>query len=76
MLITGIVSGTLCIMLELNRKNNLIDVRWIGSWEIVHFAGVLLVFRMLLTEQSTGAINFFRQLGLFNEQMAHSIGRC
>jgi MFS family permease len=70
-LITGIVSGTLCIMLELNRKNNLIDVRWIGSWEIVHFAGVLLVFRMLLTEQSTGAINFFRQLGLFNEQMAH-----
>lgn len=70
-LITGIVSGTLCIMLELNRKNNLIDVRWIGSREILHFAGVLLVFRMLLTEQSTGAINFFRQLGLFNEQMAH-----
>lgn len=70
-LIVGIVSGTLCIMLELNRKNNLIDVRWIGSREILHFAAVLFVFRMLLTEQSTGAINFFRQLGLFNEQMAH-----
>jgi len=68
-LICGIVTGVLCIMLELNRKNNLIDVRWIGSWEIVHFAGVLLVFRMLLTEQSTGAINFFKQIGLLNEQM-------
>eukprot|EP00913_Durusdinium_trenchii_P004188 g3880.t1 len=69
LLAAGIASGSLMIMLELNRKNNLIDVRWISSWEIVHFAGVLLVFRMLLTEQSTGAINFMRQLGLFNEQM-------
>jgi MFS family permease len=69
-LVGGIISGVLVIMLELNRKNHLIDVRWISSWEIVHFAGVLLVFRMLLTEQQTGAINFFRQLGLFNEQMA------
>jgi MFS family permease len=69
-LVVGIVAGALLAMLELNRSNHLIDIRWITSREIIHFAGVLLVFRMLLTEQSTGAINFFRQLGLFNEQMA------
>jgi MFS family permease len=70
LLVVAIVTGCLMAMIELNRKNNLIDVRWITSWEIVHFAGVLLVFRMLLSEQSTGAINFFKQLGLFNEQMS------
>jgi MFS family permease len=69
LLIVAIGTGCLMAVIELNRKNNLIDVRWITSREIIHFAGVLLVFRMLLTEQSTGAINFFRQLGLFNEQM-------
>ncbi len=69
LLIVAIVTGALLVMIELNRRNHLIDVRWITSREIIHFAGVLLVFRMLLTEQSTGAINFFRQLGLFNEQM-------
>jgi MFS family permease len=70
MLVIAIVTGVLMTIIELNRKTNLIDVRWITSREIIHFAGVLLVFRMLLTEQSTGAINFFKQLGLFNEQMA------
>ena len=69
MLVVSIVSGCLVAVIELNRKNNLIDIRWITSREIVHFAGVLLVFRILLTEQSTGAINLFRQLGLFNEQL-------
>jgi MFS family permease len=70
LLVVAIVTGMLMTIIELNRKTNLIDVRWITSREIIHFAGVLLVFRMLLTEQSTGAINFFKQLGLFNEQMA------
>jgi hypothetical protein len=68
-MIVAIVTGCLMAIIELNRKNNLIDIRWITSWEIVHFAGVLLIFRMLLTEQSTGAINLFKQLGLFNEQL-------
>lgn len=69
LLIVAIVTGCLMAIIELHRKSNLIDIRWITSWEIVHFAGILLVFRMLLTEQSTGAINLFKQLGLFNEQL-------
>lgn len=70
LLIIAIVTAALLAMIELNRKNNLVDFRWITSREIIHFAGVLLVFRILLTEQSTGAINFLRQIGMFNEQMA------
>jgi hypothetical protein len=69
-LIAALASGSLVAMIELNRRDHLIDVRWITSREIVHFAGVLLVFRILLTEQSAGAINFLRQVGMFNEQMA------
>lgn len=69
LLVTALGSGCLMAVIELNRDSNLLDVRWITSREIVHFAGILLVFRILLTEQSAGAINLFRQLGLFNEQM-------
>ncbi len=69
LLVISIVTGCMVAVIELNRKNNLIDIRWITSREIIHFAGILLVFRILLTEQSTGAINLFRQLGLFNEQL-------
>ncbi len=70
LLIVAIVTASVLAMIELNRKNNLVDFRWITSREIIHFAGILLVFRILLTEQSTGAINFLRQIGMFNEQMA------
>lgn len=69
-LIAAIVAGCLLVMIELNRKTNLVDFRWITSREMLHFAGVLLVFRLLLTEQSSGAITFLRQMGMFNEQMA------
>ncbi|TPE51739.1 MFS transporter [Amaricoccus solimangrovi] len=69
-LIAAIASGTLVAMIELNRRQHLIDVRWITSREIIHFTGILLVFRILLSEQSSGAISFLRQLGLQNGQMA------
>ncbi len=70
LLVAAIVSGTVMLVIEINRNNKLIDVQWLFSREVLHFTGVLLVFRMLLTEQSTGVINFFKQLGLFNDQMA------
>jgi MFS family permease len=70
LLVIAIASGTVMLVIEINRNNKLIDVEWLFSREVLHFTGVLLVFRMLLTEQSTGVINFFKQLGLFNDQMA------
>src|SRR5690606_22189085 len=38
--------------------------------EIIHFTGALLVFRIILSEQSSGAIYFLRAMGLQNEQLA------
>jgi hypothetical protein len=58
------------VIIELNRKAPLIDVRWLASPAIIHFAGALLIFRVVLAEQTTGASGFFQMLGLSNEQLA------
>lgn len=66
----GFASLTAAVVIELNRKNPLIDIRWLVSPPILHFAGVLLLFRILLSEQTTGAAGMFQTLGVNNEQMA------
>ncbi|MDW6020486.1 MFS transporter [Mesorhizobium sp. BAC0120] len=63
------VASLACVaVIELNRKYPLLDIKWLFSPEILHFAGVLILFRMLLTEQSSGVSGFFQQLGLQNDQ--------
>jgi len=53
--------------LELNRKVPLIDIRWLTAADLLRLAFVLIVTRMVLSEQATGAIGFLRQFGLLNE---------
>lgn len=64
----AIVSLTLMVVLELPRKTPLIDLRWLFSRENMHMAGVLLLFRVVSSEQTTTAANFYMQLGLLNDQ--------
>ncbi|MFB9948564.1 MFS transporter [Rhizobium puerariae] len=70
LIIAGIVASAVFAMIELNRKNHLVDIRWLTSREILHFTGALMVFRIALSEQSSGAVNFLRNAGMLNEQMA------
>ncbi|KSV95522.1 MFS transporter [Sinorhizobium sp. GL28] len=70
LLVVSIATLTTVVLIELHRKVPLIDIRWIASKEIVHFAAVLLVFRLVASEQSTIATNFYQQLGLQFEQVA------
>lgn len=62
----------LCLMLaaiiELHRQSPLIDIRWLTSPATLHYATVLLLFRVVLAEQTVGASNFFQALGFQNEQ--------
>lgn len=74
MIIAGIVALAIFTMIELNRKNHLVDIRWLTSREILHFTAALLVFRIALAEQSSGAVNFLRNIGMLNEQMADLYG--
>ncbi|MCD1636478.1 MFS transporter [Martelella mediterranea] len=69
LMIVGIASLTIMAMIETHRENPLLDVRWLTSAEIIHFTGALLIFRIILSEQSSGARAFFMMLGLGNEQM-------
>lgn len=61
---------TTAVVIELNREKPLLDIRWIASKEIVHFAGTILLFRLVVSEQSTVANNFFQNLGLLNDQIS------
>ena len=70
LLVVSIATLTTVVLIELHRKVPLIDIRWIASKEIVHFAAVLLIFRLVASEQSTIATNFYQQLGLQFEQVA------
>lgn len=68
--IGGIAAAAVHAMIELNRKNHLIDIRWLTSREILHLTGALMVSRLVLSEQTSGAVNFLRNTGMLNEQMA------
>ena len=59
---------TLAAVIELHRQSPLIDIRWLTSPATLHYATVLLLFRIVLAEQTVGASNFFQALGFQNEQ--------
>lgn len=64
----SIAALTVMVALELPRKMPLIDLRWVFSKENLHMAGILLLFRVVSSEQTTTAANFYMQLGLINDQ--------
>ncbi|WP_438721700.1 MFS transporter [Bartonella rochalimae] len=66
----AVFSLTIAIIIELNRETPLIDLRWLFSKEMIQVVLVLLVFRILLLEQSTLAADFFNLFGLLNRDMA------
>jgi hypothetical protein len=55
------------VILETKRKAPLIDIRWLTGADLVRLAIVLIMTRIVLSEQSTGAIGFLRLFGLVNE---------
>jgi len=65
----ALCSLVIAALIELNRKNPLIDLRWLFSREMLHIAIVMLIFRIVLSEQSTLAANYFNLFGLLNEQI-------
>ncbi|HEV7307753.1 MFS transporter [Ensifer sp.] len=70
LLAVSIAALTAVVLIELNRAVPLIDMRWLASKEVVHFTAVLLIFRLVASEQSAIATNFYQQIGLQFEQVA------
>lgn len=57
------------LVVELARETPLVDFRWLASPAMLHLAVTLFLFRLILSEQSTGAPRMFQALGLAPSQM-------
>ena len=65
----SIAALTLAIVIELNRKAPLLDIRWLATPAMLHLTVTLLLFRLILSEQSSGAPRMFQVLGVTQGQL-------
>ena len=57
------------LLVEHHRRNPLLNTRWLGSGDIVRFALVAILTRMVLSEQTYGSVGLLQVLGIGNDQM-------
>ena len=65
----SVVTLTLAVVIELHRKTPLLDIRWLVSPAMLHLTITLLIFRLVLSEQSSGAPRMFQVLGIMQGQL-------
>ncbi|MET4683771.1 MFS transporter [Brevundimonas faecalis] len=68
-LIGAILLLTAAVIVEYNRSNPLIDLKWLAGGDIVRLTLAILLVRIVLSEQTTGAVGFLQQMGLGPDQM-------
>lgn len=60
------------LAIEHNRRNPLLITRWLGSGAILRLGLAVILFRVVLSEQSIGAVGFLQTLNMGSEQL-HSL---
>jgi len=68
-LAAGVGMLTIFVVIELNRARPVVNLHWLTTYDILIFAGSLIVARFVLAVQTTGTVGFFQTLGLQNDQM-------
>jgi MFS family permease len=68
-LAASIVLILAAIAVEHNRKNPLLNLRWLTNGMIARLFLAMMLVRVVLSEQSVGAVGFMRLVGLNNDQM-------
>ncbi len=68
-LIAAIPLFAAAVMIEHNRENPLLNTRWLGSADILRFAVVTVMARIVLSEQSYAAVGLLTVLGQNNDQL-------
>ncbi len=56
-------------LIEVNRERPLLQLRWLSSASIARFAGIALLMRLALAEQTFGSVGLLTAAGLNNDQM-------
>lgn len=57
------------LVVEHHRRNPLLNTRWLSSGAIIRLGLIMILMRIVLSEQNTGAIGYLQQIGLLNDQM-------
>lgn len=57
------------LAIEHNRANPLLMTRWLGSGVMIRLALAVILIRMVLSEQSAGAVGFMQMLNMSYQQM-------
>ena len=57
------------LAIEHNRSNPMLMTRWLGSGTMIRLALAVILIRMVLSEQSTGAVGFMQVLNMSYQQM-------
>ena len=65
----AIVCFGLYLILELPREKPLIDLQWLATPFMLRFMAAILLFRIVLSEQTIGAVGLMNTLGFTNDQM-------
>jgi MFS family permease len=68
-LAVAIVLILAAIAVEHNRKNPLLNLRWLTNGMIARLFLAMMLVRVVLSEQSVGAVGFMRLVGLNNDQL-------
>lgn len=65
----AIVLLTAALLVEYNRKTPLLNLKWLAGADVVRLALSILLVRIVLSEQSVGAVGLLQQLGVGQDQM-------
>ena len=57
------------VAIEHSRARPLLNTRWLASGDIARLILAVLLMRLVLSEQASGALGFFQGIGLNNDQM-------
>ncbi|PPS24062.1 MFS transporter [Pseudomonas amygdali] len=57
------------LAIEHNRSNTLLITRWLGSGAILRLGLAVILFRVVLSEQSVGAVGFLQALNMGSQQL-------
>lgn len=68
-LAAAIVLLAASVLVELHRAQPLLHIRWLSSADMVRLVVIILLFRIVLSEQGVGAFGFLQAMGMNNDQM-------
>lgn len=65
----AIVLLAAAVLVELHRAQPLLHLRWLTSADMLRLVVIILLFRIVLSEQGVGAFGFLQAIGMNNDQM-------